>query len=277
MLRLCLICLFCTDWKTPHIIWLVSCCTCQTVHQTRRDVLCVFMASTLSSHCVVCIITSIRVAWPSDLHAYFLVTQRLCSPVVLSLRRCCLDKQAGREVADNRFGSASGPLTVTLIATLQEQQGRQENMITAFWMSFLCWLLLMWPKLLWKWDFGSSLCLNRLGRFSLSVPVRVGGPDEMTGHPLLHTLVIWSTLQWTILSARLLFIRSDARSHWGNRYFRQTATRLAKGVGCTLIKIPFTPHPPPAPNHPAPKLTPCQRATKRMGMAAADLFHTEPS
>lgn len=65
----------------------------------------------------------------------------------------------------------------------------------------------------------------------------------MTGHPLLHTLVIWSTLQWTILFARLLLNRSNARSHCGNRYFWQTATQLAKGVGCSLIKIPPTPHP----------------------------------
>lgn len=87
----------------------------------------------------------------------------------------------------------------------------------------------------------------------------------MTGHPLLHTLVIWSTLRWTILSARLLFIRSDARSHWGNRYFRQTATRLAKGVGCTLIKIPFNPpaHSPPQP--PGPQINPLSAGHKENG------------
>lgn len=35
----------------------------------------------------------------------------------------------------------------------------------------------------------------------------------------------------------------NARSLCANTYFRQTDTRLAKGVECTSIKIPFTPSP----------------------------------
>lgn len=119
-------------------VCLVFCYKCQTVHQTWH--LCVF---TLSSH-VICIIASIHV------HDRAAVT---CSLISVWLRRsallrCCqsdaavgINRRAER-VPDNRFGAACASLTVTLIATLQEQQAG--NMITAFWMSFfLCLPLLM--------------------------------------------------------------------------------------------------------------------------------------
>lgn len=83
-----------------------------------------FMSSTSSSH-VLCVSShSAHVHDWVTLRGYFWATRSPCSPVVLSVRCCCLDKQTGREVADNRFGPAWGPLTVTLIATLQEQRGR---------------------------------------------------------------------------------------------------------------------------------------------------------
>ena len=41
-----------------------------------------------------------------------------------------------------------------------------------------------------KCDFGSSLCLKKLPRVFVVNPVMVGGADEMTGHPPVHTPLI---------------------------------------------------------------------------------------
>lgn len=65
--------------------------------------------------CYVCHRTPFMCMTLRNLRAYFCVTPRLCSPVALSVRRCCLDKQTGRAVPDNSSGPAWGPLTVTLI------------------------------------------------------------------------------------------------------------------------------------------------------------------
>ena len=94
------------------------------------------------------------------------MTQRLCSPVVLSLRRRCLGKQTGREVPDNRLGPARGPLTVTLIATLQEQRGGHDHCILSVYFLFT---IVNESKTVVKRDFASSLCLKSQRRFSLSV------------------------------------------------------------------------------------------------------------
>lgn len=48
---------------------------------------------------------------------------------------------------------------------------------------------------------------------------------------------------WRVQSAHLLFIRSVARSHWGNKYFRQTDTQLAKGLDGFWLSFFYLPTP----------------------------------
>lgn len=133
--------------------------------------------------CVMCIIALHSCAWMSNLRSY----QWPCSLVALSVRHCCLDKQTGTEMPDNRFGPAWGPLTVTLIATLQEQQEGHDHCVLSV---FFVFTIINESITVLKWDFWSCLRLKSLRRFFAVSFLMVGGADEMTGHPLFHTSVI---------------------------------------------------------------------------------------
>lgn len=123
MLHLCLIC----QIESTTYIWCHAVCVRQCIRLCLMSVF--HHVKHILISCVICIIALHSCAWLSNLRGYFCVTQRLCFPVVLSVRRCCLDKHTGREVPDNRLGPAWGPLTVTLIATLLEQQGGHDHCI----------------------------------------------------------------------------------------------------------------------------------------------------
>lgn len=82
--------------------------------------------------CDTCIIAPHSCACVWVTYMVILVWKRPCSPVVFSVRCHCLDKQRETEKCHIiGLSQHETHLTVTLIATLQEQQG---DMITGFWM-----------------------------------------------------------------------------------------------------------------------------------------------